>query len=96
MPIPSWARVASTRVPVRMGAATLFLVGALMLSGWLSGVSGYASSQSPDADLAGRAYRVETSTPFGLDTMVDPPDNRATPERIDLGRQLFFDNRLSG
>ncbi len=33
--------------------------------------------------------------PAGLPLMEQPPRNRATPERIALGRKLFFDRRLS-
>src|SRR5262245_38972860 len=36
--------------------------------------------------------------PAGLSTyeaMVIPPDNPMTPEKVALGRQLFFDERLS-
>jgi len=36
--------------------------------------------------------------PFGSlpETVVDPPDNLSTPEKIDLGRMLFWDPILSG
>ncbi len=33
--------------------------------------------------------------PAGFDPIPDPPDNPTTPEKVALGRQLFFDARLS-
>lgn len=33
--------------------------------------------------------------PLGLKPLVIPPDNPLTPEKIELGKQLFFDKRLS-
>ena len=33
--------------------------------------------------------------PLGLPSLVNPADNPLTPEKIDLGRLLFFDRRLS-
>jgi cytochrome c peroxidase len=33
--------------------------------------------------------------PAGFEPMPEPPDNPTTPEKVALGRQLFFDKRLS-
>jgi|SoiMethySBSTD1v2_1073268.scaffolds.fasta_scaffold138390_3 cytochrome c peroxidase len=33
--------------------------------------------------------------PPGFESMPEPPDNPTTPEKVALGRQLFFDKRLS-
>jgi len=33
--------------------------------------------------------------PTGFEPMPEPPDNPTTPEKVALGRQLFFDKRLS-
>src|SRR5262245_65233896 len=35
------------------------------------------------------------SPPAGFEPMPEPPDNPMTPEKVALGRQLFFDKRLS-
>jgi cytochrome c peroxidase len=38
---------------------------------------------------------VEGDQPSGLPAVVHPADNPATPEKIELGKQLYFDPRLS-
>lgn len=38
---------------------------------------------------------VEGDPPSGLPAVVHPADNPATPEKIELGKQLYFDPRLS-
>jgi cytochrome c peroxidase len=35
------------------------------------------------------------SPPAGFEPVPEPPDNPSTPEKVALGRQLFFDKRLS-
>lgn len=42
-----------------------------------------------------RLGRTETDPPLGLLPIPHPADNPITPEKIQLGKQLFFDTRLS-
>tara|TARA_R110002049_G_scaffold268597_1_gene445322 strand:- start:22 stop:1245 length:1224 start_codon:yes stop_codon:yes gene_type:complete len=48
-----------------------------------------------DADWAQQALNRSTETQLGLPPMVHPADNPPTIEKIELGRELFFDRRLS-
>lgn len=41
------------------------------------------------------AAEAPADTPLGLPVMPHPPDNPPTPARVELGRKLFFDRRLS-
>lgn len=79
---------------VRTRSAQLFrLIGAL---GLLLAIAGcYKENKPPEPP----AYVPEVvplpSPPAGFEAMPEPPDNPATPEKAALGRQLFFDKRLS-
>ncbi len=50
-----------------------------------------AARRGQPADLAARV----AEPPLGLPPVPVPPDNPLTPEKVELGRRLFFDRRLS-
>ncbi len=50
-----------------------------------------AARRGQPADLAARV----AAPPLGLPPVPVPPDNPLTPQKIELGRRLFFDRRLS-
>jgi len=70
----------------------------------LTSLSGLVGCQSPEpssgpateapaaADTAGTGL---PAPPMGFDAVPTPADNPTTPEKVALGRQLFFDARLS-
>ncbi|MEZ6065009.1 MAG: cytochrome c peroxidase [Planctomycetaceae bacterium] len=45
--------------------------------------------------LAGSGFAADGEVPFGLPAVRHPEDNPPTPEKIALGKQLYFDPRLS-
>lgn len=47
------------------------------------------------SDMQNQAI-LEITPPLGLQTVIVPSDNKLTVARVELGRQLFFDTRLSG
>ena len=60
----------------------------LLAAGVTAGVClAFASVPGAPADLAAE---------WRLPPVTQPPDNAATPQRVELGRELFFDPRLSG
>ena len=67
----------------------LFLASAIALA---TALSPQAAEQDSWLD---RALERVRSTPLGLPPVVHPPDNPPTPAKIELGRKLFFDRRLS-
>ncbi|MBI3448693.1 MAG: c-type cytochrome [Acidobacteria bacterium] len=71
-----------SRLPTRLLAPAI--AGALALA---------AFSLSAAPAPAGTPYKM--TIPKGLDEMPVPDDNPMTVEKIDLGRQLYFDTRLS-
>ncbi|MBK0325935.1 c-type cytochrome [Rhodobacteraceae bacterium F11138] len=54
-----------------------------------------ASCEESDNDWAENALARSLSSPLGLPLVPHPPDNPPTIEKIELGRKLFFDRRLS-
>ncbi len=54
-----------------------------------------ASCQGPSDGLAGSASPVQLKPPLGLPEVPLPRDNPLTPAKIELGRKLFLDRRLS-
>ena len=81
-----------TRIPILKLAAVLtfsiLFVTAISLTG------------CENTDTAATEFKPEIMPlPAGLpnyEEMTSPPDNPMTPEKVALGRQLFFDKRLSG
>ncbi len=72
-------------------AAGLLLVAALVATLWAARWSPMPGGR----DQAGRRMPGDTSlVPLG--EVVAPPDNPTTPAKAELGRYLFFDQRLSG
>jgi cytochrome c peroxidase len=68
-------------------------------SGTSHDTSQYRTRSSALADRVGkRADLIQfvASPPLGLPPLVIAPDNPITREKIELGRKLFFDRRLSG
>jgi len=66
-------------------AAIMFLVA--------GGVYAYHKTRDPDAEVpAGYVWRV----PEGFPVPLVPEDNPMTREKVELGRRLFYDPRLSG
>jgi len=70
-------------------------LGAIVAAWLLAGPTVQAAPQA-----AVKAERVPAPTAadqvWRLGDPVSPPDNRSTPERVLLGKTLFFDPRLSG
>jgi cytochrome c peroxidase len=56
---------------------------------------GPARRDSPPPWEAGNPIRPLVATPFGMDLYVAGAKQRPTPERVRLGRWLFYDTRLS-
>lgn len=54
-----------------------------------------ACRDTPATDWSARALARSLETPLGLPAMAHPSDNPPTVEKIELGRKLFFDRRLS-
>ena len=77
--------------PVRLSATcTLWCVaGSLGLVLTVAGTARLGNAQ--DAAAPAEVIKV----PLGLGRLVQPKDNPATPEKIALGKQLYFDPRLS-
>lgn len=66
--------------------------------GWMIALSVAALVGLLNGSLSAKeAQPVPMALPFGLDAdaAVSPPDNPMTPAKIELGRLLFFDKRLS-
>ncbi len=61
----------------------------------IGGAAGAAAEGSSDAGWAEAAARRALSPIRGLPAMPHPPGSEPTPERVALGRKLFFDRRLS-
>ncbi|MGZ8245064.1 cytochrome c peroxidase [Methylomagnum sp.] len=58
----------------------------------------YATHSVALAERAGQRadlLKYATQPPLGLPPLPVPPDNPLTPDKIELGRKLFFDRRLS-
>lgn len=67
-----------------------------MLSSWIATLAGAAPEQKPAAN-AQSAAEYKLTIPFGLDesAVVIPQDNPLSRNKVELGRLLFFDKRLS-
>src|SRR5436190_21713345 len=81
---------------VRLGASrSAFLT--LALPGFLLALAGCARETPKEPEAP--AYVAEVvpipPPPPGFEPVPEPPDNPSTPEKAALGRQLFFDKRLS-
>src|SRR5438093_9012758 len=81
---------------VRLAASrSAFLT--LALPGFLLALAGCAKETPKEPEVP--AYVAEVvaipAPPPGFEPMPEPPDNPTTPEKAALGRQLFFDKRLS-
>ncbi len=81
---------------VRLGASrSAFLT--LALPGLLLSLAGCARETPKEPEAP--AYVAEVvpipAPPPGFEPVPEPPDNPSTPEKAALGRQLFFDKRLS-
>jgi len=72
---------------MRLIPTTLILIASIFLAN-------RAIAQSSDWSL--RALNRIANPPLGLPPVPEPQGNRATTEKITLGRKLFFDQRLSG
>ena len=68
-------------------AATLVLVVLLLVLG--------AATAGAAGERAAAATRRVATPPLGLPAVPVPPDNPVTAAKVDLGRKLFFDRRLS-
>jgi cytochrome c peroxidase len=77
----------------KTSAAVLCFLGVLVLAA----SAGSCTTTNKDTDTAGYQPEILPLTP-GLakyEAMAIPPDNPMSPEKVALGRQLFFDERLS-
>ncbi len=54
-----------------------------------------ASCQGPSDGWSGSTSPLQLKPPLGLPEVPVPPDNPLTPAKIELGRKLFLDRRLS-
>ena len=72
-----------------------FAVGGCALSGGEVEEAGAAASQAVD-QASGRALASKAAATFGtLPTSAPNADNPGTPAKIDLGRMLYYEKRLS-
>jgi cytochrome c peroxidase len=73
----------------------LLMAGAMMVLGTGSTLAADAADPLGPATVVSGEYKLQI--PFGLDPdgAVVPPDNPLTKDKIELGRLLFFDKRLS-
>ncbi len=78
----------------RPARSTTRLVGVITL-GFLTVVLAGCANPSSDSDGAGTVTEEESVGATLLPEMEVPPDNPLTPFKVALGKQLFFDKRLS-
>ena len=77
----------------RKGALGCWFLFAALMTGWSAGCATQAGGTMP------AGAKAETSGPPPLAPLGPPPippDNKQTPEKIELGKLLFFDARLGG
>src|SRR5436309_11725699 len=81
---------------VRLAASrSAFL--ALALPGFLLALAGCAKETTKEPEVPAYVPEVVAipAPPPGFEPVPEPPDNPSTPEKAALGRQLFFDKRVS-
>src|SRR5438876_9183411 len=81
---------------VRLAASrSAFLT--LALPGFLLALAGCAKETPKEPEVPAYVPEVVAipAPPPGFEPVPEPPDNPTTPEKAALGRQLFFDKRLS-
>ncbi len=81
---------------VRLAASrSAFLT--LALPGFLLALAGCAKETPKEPEVPAYVPEVVAipAPPPGFEPVPEPPDNPSTPEKAALGRQLFFDKRLS-
>ena len=78
-----------------MKPATIFVFGLLLLLASCSGSDAPTEPAAPAAAPAAPAPPSVTKEETAIQPMDVPGDNPSTPEKIALGKQLFFDKRLS-
>lgn len=72
-----------------------WIVAAIAIATTAAAVAAVAMQYSGSRDDAAAAGRGGVTVPRGLMPVTYPSSNRPTPEKIELGRRLFFDKRLS-
>ncbi len=87
------------RGPLLLGKSflgVLAICAVVMLSSWIATLAEAAPEEKPAAN-AQSAAEYKLTIPFGLEEskVVIPEDNPLSREKVELGRQLFFDKRLS-
>ena len=76
----------------------LILVGCTNQSPQPPAAPTFTHTETPDeptAEPAAESSAEETKVPLGLPPLPVPKDNPMTPEKIELGKMLYFDTRLS-
>ncbi len=75
----------------------LMFFGAMVLFGLENEAPSNAADAKSDAAAPAASGEYKLRVPFGLDegSLVIPDDNPLTKEKVELGRLLFFDKRLS-
>lgn len=76
---------------------SVMFLGAMVLFGLQGAAPLSAASATSDATAPAASGEYKLQVPFGLDegSVVIPADNPLTKDKIELGRLLFFDKRLS-
>jgi cytochrome c peroxidase len=74
-----------------MNAVRLFTLGLLLL---LASCAGSEPAKTDEAPPPAPPPLTEIKVPTGIEDMVVPADNPITPEKVALGKMLFFDKRL--
>ena len=94
--VSTFVTVSSHSVTARRFGAISFsglvMCGGSLLAGLILAV---VSSATFAADEKKSTANLPTSIPSGLPAVIHPKDNLPTPEKIALGKQLYFDPRLS-
>jgi cytochrome c peroxidase len=96
---PAQLPKAVLRDPLLLGKSllgVLAICAVAMQSSWIATMAEAATEEKPAAN-AESATEYKLKIPFGLEetAVVIPADNPMTNEKIELGRMLFFDKRLS-
>ena len=80
--------------PARPTRAILSILALLTAAAWLVGLTG--CERAPEAPPKPPVEKVEWPEIAGYAKMSIPTDNPMTPAKVALGKQLFYDQRLSG
>ena len=79
-----------TKIKLLSAVAIILLVAAAMITGCKTNTVPSSSTSGFSPEIQPLPAQLASYEPMAI-----PPDNPMTPEKVALGRQLFFDERLS-